>query len=102
MPNFSNGKFLNIEINIIDIGGNLSESGIKIKEMEMISKLSVLIINDEEFISEMIENQLNLIGIRKIEKALNGYDGFNIVISKAFDLVISDINMPVMNGFQFC
>jgi PleD family two-component response regulator len=101
MPNFSNGKFLNIEINI-NIGGNLSESGIKIKEMEMISKLSVLIINDEEFISEMIENQLNLIGIRKIEKALNGYDGFNTVISKAFDLVICDINMPVMNGFQFC
>ena len=70
--------------------------------MEMISKLSVLIINDEAFISEMIENQLNLIGIRKIETALNGYDGFNMVISKAFDLVICDINMPVMNGFQFC
>ena len=39
------------------------------------------------------------IGIKKIETALNGYDGFNMVISKVYDLVICDINMPVMNGY---
>jgi YesN/AraC family two-component response regulator len=50
----------------------------------------------------MIGEQLKQIGIKKIETALNGYDGFNMVISNDYDLVISDINMPVMNGFQFC
>ena len=42
------------------------------------------------------------INIRDIDLALNGYDGYNMVKQKDFELVICDINMPVMNGYQFC
>ena len=69
------------------------------REMEIIRELSVLIINDEPFISQMIGEQLKLININNIETAINGFDGFNLVKKKPFDLVLCDINMPVMNGF---
>jgi CheY-like chemotaxis protein len=37
-----------------------------------------------------------------IELAYNGFEGFNKTITKDYDLIICDLNMPVMDGFQFC
>ena len=37
-----------------------------------------------------------------IDTAYNGYEGFKKAISNNYDLIISDINMPVMDGYQFC
>ena len=37
--------------------------------------------------------------IKDIDKALNGYEAFTKFIQKNYDLVISDLNMPVMNGY---
>jgi len=37
-----------------------------------------------------------------IELAYNGLEGFNKTMSKDYDLIICDLNMPVMDGFQFC
>jgi hypothetical protein len=48
--------------------------------MEMIKELSVLIINDEQFISQMIGEQLKKLNISNIKTALNGFDGYNMVV----------------------
>ena len=40
--------------------------------------------------------------INDIDTACNGFEGYNKAISKDFNLVICDINMPVMDGYQFC
>jgi YesN/AraC family two-component response regulator len=40
--------------------------------------------------------------IREIDTAMNGYQAFNLVLAKDYDLIICDLNMPVMDGFEFC
>ena len=40
--------------------------------------------------------------INDIDIAYNGFEGYNKASNKNYDLVICDINMPVMDGFQFC
>lgn len=37
----------------------------------------------------------------EIVQAENGQEGFELFSSSPFDLIITDINMPVMNGFEF-
>jgi YesN/AraC family two-component response regulator len=39
--------------------------------------------------------------IHDIDTACNGFEGYKKAISKDFDLVICDINMPVIDGYQF-
>ena len=36
-----------------------------------------------------------------VEVAVDGMDGWNAVRAGCYDLVISDIDMPRMNGFEF-
>lgn len=38
--------------------------------------------------------------IKNVDSALNGLEGFNQVKIKNYDLIICDINMPVMDGFE--
>ena len=45
---------------------------------------------------------MNTEKIFDIDIAQNGYEGYNKVISKNYDLVICDLNMPVMDGYMFC
>lgn len=37
--------------------------------------------------------------INDIDTACNGFEGYNKSITKDYDLIISDINMPVMDGY---
>jgi len=37
----------------------------------------------------------------EVEVAVDGMDGWNAVRTGSYDLVISDIDMPRMNGFEF-
>jgi CheY-like chemotaxis protein len=37
-----------------------------------------------------------------IDTAYNGFEGYNKAINNIYDLVSCDINMPVMDGYQFC
>jgi YesN/AraC family two-component response regulator len=40
--------------------------------------------------------------INDIELAQNGFEGYNKILENNYDLVICDLNMPVMDGFRFC
>ncbi len=35
----------------------------------------------------------------KIDAGENGYDAFEMVRNKHYDLIMLDLNMPVMNGY---
>jgi CheY-like chemotaxis protein len=37
--------------------------------------------------------------ITDIDISYNGFEAYNKVISKSYDLVICDLNMPVMDGY---
>lgn len=62
-------------------------------------KEHILIIDDDlaivNFLSKLFEHE------GQVETAQNGKEGFQKVKEKYFDVIISDISMPVMNGIEF-
>ena len=61
-----------------------------------------MLINDEVFILQILTSLLLKDSIKDIDIAYNGFEGYNMVLKKTYDFVICDLNMPVMDGFQFC
>lgn len=62
---------------------------------------TVLIVDDEAYIRRVIEFKLKKRGYRII-MARNGEEGLNIIKTQHPDVVISDLNMPIMDGKTLC
>ena len=62
-------------------------------------KYSLLYIEDEVSVREMVEEYLEIFFI-KIYTASNGREGLKIYNEKKPDIIISDIEMPKMNGLK--
>ncbi len=60
----------------------------------------ILLVDDNEEILEFLERILNI--KYSILKAENGQDAIKILETDAVQLVISDVMMPVMDGFELC
>ncbi len=60
----------------------------------------ILVVDDSITVREVVRKLLENKGY-KVETAVDGKDGWNVVRSSDYDLVISDIDMPRMNGFEF-
>jgi two-component system cell cycle response regulator len=60
----------------------------------------LLLVDDNEEILEFLEHELN--ERYTVIKALNGQEAFHILRDQAIQLVICDVMMPVMNGFELC
>ena len=60
----------------------------------------ILLVDDNEEILEFLERILNCKYV--ILKAENGEDAIKILQTDAVQLVISDVMMPVMDGFELC
>ncbi|MES2678678.1 MAG: response regulator [Bacteroidota bacterium] len=64
-------------------------------------KKDILIIDDSESIREVIASGLEMSGYNVI-KGINGEDGLKCLReNKSIELVITDLNMPVMDGITF-
>ena len=59
----------------------------------------VLVIDDDVLLARLIEHNLSLIEV-EVLKAYNGYDGISIVRSEKPDLVILDIVLPDIDGWE--
>lgn len=60
-----------------------------------------LIIDDDAHIRRVVELKLKNRGF-KVITAKNGEEGLNIILNQPLDVVISDINMPKMDGETLC
>src|SRR5450432_3818066 len=65
-----------------------------------IMKPVILLVDDNEEILEFVEHELN--EKYSVIKALNGQQAFDLLQEQAIQLVICDVMMPVMDGFQLC
>jgi len=61
----------------------------------------VLVVDDEERVREMLGFRLRLFGY-EVLKASNGEEALEVATREKPDLVLLDIMMPGMDGFQVC
>lgn len=62
---------------------------------------SLLIVDDDDEIRELLEYDLAQSGY-KVDTAQNGLEGLEKAVSNYYDLVLLDVMMPKMNGFDVC
>lgn len=67
--------------------------------MDEEAKESILIVDDEEPIRVLLQECLQSQGYRT-QKAANGAEALNALGANNFDLVLSDVRMPGMNGLE--
>ncbi|MCS7202878.1 MAG: chemotaxis response regulator CheY [Thermodesulfovibrio sp.] len=63
-------------------------------------KIKVLVIDDFPTMRRIIKNLLKQIGFENIDEAENGEDALRKLHSSDYGLIVSDWNMPVMDGLQ--
>jgi two-component system copper resistance phosphate regulon response regulator CusR len=61
----------------------------------------ILVVEDEKKIADTLKMGLTENGFY-VEVAYDGKIGYQLVTSRPFDLVILDINLPGMNGYDLC
>lgn len=63
------------------------------------SKASIIVIDDEPGVREMLTDTLRMQGYSALAVA-DGHAGLREIHAGNFDLIISDVNMPKVNGFE--
>lgn len=68
---------------------------------EALSNLTVLVVDDEEPIRDLICGILENIGVRKVRQAADGLSAFRDMHENAPDAVITDLKMKPVDGLSF-
>ena len=69
-------------------------------DLEVFAQKSFLIVDDSEDTIAMLTDLLRVAGA-KVTAATNGADALRIAEENEFDMILSDISMPEMDGFEF-
>ena len=64
------------------------------------NSFNILVVDDEPSYRKAMKRLLNTDG-HNVTLAEDGIDGLRILEKKEFDMVLTDINMPNMNGWEF-
>jgi two-component system OmpR family response regulator len=62
---------------------------------------TVLVVDDEDSLTDLVSSALRFAGY-DVATADNGFDALRAVNERAPDLVVLDVNMPEMDGFEVC
>lgn len=60
----------------------------------------VLIVDDSKTMVRISDNIVKQLGISNVDWAFNGKEALDLMKLKKYDLILSDINMAPMNGFE--
>ena len=75
------------------------DTRLKIKELGSFDKLSILLVEDND-INQMYSSNILKKWNCKVDMAANGYIALEKIRKNDYDLVLMDIQMPVMDGFE--
>jgi CheY-like chemotaxis protein len=75
------------------------EKLLKIKQVPTIWTENILIVDDQDIITQILKALLNRDG--NIQVASNGQEALELVKQSYFKLIVSDIDMPIMDGISF-
>lgn len=62
---------------------------------------NILVIEDEQRVAELLRSGLEENGY-KVSLAADGIQGLHLFLTNKFDLILSDIILPKMGGFELC
>lgn len=67
------------------------------------NKVRALIVDDSSVMRKIVERSLRQAGIdlTEVREASNGAEGLGALGESSVDLILCDINMPVMDGIEF-
>ena len=67
------------------------------------SEIRALIVDDSSVMRKIVERALRQAGLDAlvVHEAGSGTEGLEVLKSKTVDLILSDINMPTMDGLEF-
>ena len=63
-----------------------------------VKSLRVLVVDDSRFARKFVSRVLNSLGIERITEVADGSEAIEIIKTQSFDLVVTDYNMPEVNG----
>jgi DNA-binding response OmpR family regulator len=70
------------------------------EELKICAKeLNVLVVEDDKDLNELLTNMLKMF-YKSVESAYDGKDGLEKYVNGNYDIIVSDINMPNMNGVE--
>jgi len=69
--------------------------------MPAAADIRALVVDDQQTMRSLVRNGLKDIGVNSIEDAADGEDGLRMLLSYRCNLVISDFNMPKLDGLAF-
>jgi two-component system copper resistance phosphate regulon response regulator CusR len=65
------------------------------------NEINILIVEDEQRLAEILKKQLNESGFN-VDIAFDGYLGKQMVERNRYNLILLDINLPLINGYDLC
>ena len=68
--------------------------------MPAAASLRILIVDDQASIRSLIRAALHRIGLTEVAEASDGEEALRILLTRPVSLVISDFNMPKVNGLE--
>jgi two-component system chemotaxis response regulator CheY len=66
----------------------------------MTREYAVLVVEDSPMMRQLIVMALSRVKSLKITEADDGVDGLRKLAAQKFDIILSDINMPIMDGLK--
>ncbi|MBC2581454.1 response regulator [Clostridium sp. DJ247] len=79
--------------------GNKASNIIKNRVTENIEKKSIIVVDDSITSRTLLKNILETHGYL-VKTAVDGLQGWTLLKNERFDMVITDVEMPVMDGFE--
>lgn len=68
--------------------------------MPAASSLKVLVVDDQMTMRTLVRNGLQQLGVREVSEAGDGEDGLRKLVENPANLVITDFNMPKLDGLS--
>jgi two-component system chemotaxis response regulator CheY len=81
----------------------LPATPMKPQEERRMSQIRTLIVDDSSVMRKIVERSLRQAGLETVVvyEAGSGTEGLDLLRAKKVDLILSDINMPSMDGLEF-